>query len=363
MNNEEIQEKFETNDEVGYVFDAIREDTLVYAYKENKEDLCLYINEEYDHISAAKLLERSARKIIHSTGPAVSIKPGLVQFNPATGNPKHLCSTPIFNAWGSILPNKAPSPYVKLLIDSFDIRDWHTYPWNACLPTGEICADYCNRVINEIRKKSKLPIFLKEIERWNASVTKNFQSMEAYIFHLFNLYSRLLVVRLDIGYRKGSNGQNTPTTIKTDLSRLFNNSRHNNLFQTMIGYIWRIEFGKNKGFHAHLLLFFDGSKSREDITLGDAIGAYWRNSTLNKEGTYWNCNRQKNGYKALGIGMISYNDEEKRQNLLKALTYLTKADRYMRIALVDHTPGFRRIGRGEVKGNPSTKRGRPRRSL
>lgn len=49
----------------------------------------------------------------------------------------------------------------------------------------------------------------------------------------------------------------------------------NNPLKDAVGYVWKLEYGPEKGYHMHLLVFFDGSMVRKDQALAYLIGKYW----------------------------------------------------------------------------------------
>ena len=87
------------------------------------------------------------------------------------------------------------------------------------------------------------------------------------------------------------------------------------------------------------------------------IGEHWKNSVTEGRGRFYNCNANKQRYKNVGIGMISY-DQSDRIDVLKNKVgaYLTKVDYWVRLS-----PS---VGRSFSKGNgpklSATKRGRKR---
>lgn len=56
-----------------------------------------------------------------------------------------------------------------------------------------------------------------------------------------------------------------------------------------------------------------------------ALGEYWEQTITKGRGRYWNCNAIPNPMKRAGIGVVNWHDDDKRQELQKALDYLTKA--------------------------------------
>jgi hypothetical protein len=138
--------------------------------------------------------------------------------------------------------------------------------------------------------------------------------------------------------------------------RFLNNRRGKALYSNLKGYIWRLEYGKQKGHHFHLFFFFDGSKVHKDEHLANLIGKDWIKVT-NGEGGYHNCNANKQNYKHVGIGMISHGDTEKRLILLDVVAYMHKQDQILREKYSDKIHCW---GRGEVPTNRRSPAGRPR---
>lgn len=184
---------------------------------------------------------------------------------------------------------------------------------------------------------------------------KNHHSLMAYIDNLFRRHSRLLVLRVDLGYRKDiDNSLLSELEIyekywqaKVDREHLFGNMRTNKLFDHMVGYVWKLEYGIDKGFHYHMMFFFDGSKVRQDINIARMIGEYWVTVITHYRGLYYNCNaRKEEDYASYcGIGMINYYDAELIENLKMAASYLIKPDDFtkMKVPNIERTFGKKQI--------------------
>ena len=85
-----------------------------------------------------------------------------------------------------------------------------------------------------------------------------------------------------------------------------------------------MEYEPQRKFHYHFVFFFDGNKTRQDITLGKLLGELWMKVT-DGTGSYYNCNYANKNYPKKYLGMIYYYDGVKR-NALANVTYLTKND-------------------------------------
>jgi hypothetical protein len=206
--------------------------------------------------------------------------------------------------------------------------------------------------------------FLARRRRRREQARRHFISAKTYVDDIFARYSRPLVLRIDFGYRDWTKPENNMISGKTldearrDLARFFNNRRSNSVFDHMVGYIWKLEEGTTKGYHFHVMFFFDGSKVQQDVYLAKELGKYWQDIVTKREGCFYSCNEHKEKYRRLGIGRIEHDDHEKRGNLLLALAYMTKADQYLRV----RADSARIFGKGVVKARLSAA-GRPRRKL
>lgn len=247
-------------------------------------------------------------------------------------------------------------PYAELVLDEIDL------PLVCALldhikladPSRE-AVETLNKVSDNLREKSRGVEFRRKLNSYHRSANKNYKELIRYEQALFDCYSRLLVVRVDLSYKKEF-GKVEQKVALQHRKRLFDNARSNNIFEHMVGYVTKLEHGMEKGFHFHCLFFFDGSKVREDITLARRVGEYWQSVIAKGTGCYYNCNYAKEKYRQCGIGMIAHTDTEKREGLRLALVYLAKTDLYMKLKAEG-----RALTKGVMPGLPSGL-GRPRKT-
>jgi len=153
---------------------------------------------------------------------------------------------------------------------------------------------------------------------------RNLESVTDYCRELQDEYSKLLAVRIDLGYNKEHASECSLEEIKNDVKHMLDNRRANHsLFRDQVGYVFKFESTEEKGPHVHALLFFNGQKVCKDAHLGDQIGNYWNEKITGGNGVFHNCN--KNRYEQCGIGMIDHSDFEKRAILEeKVIGYMLK---------------------------------------
>lgn len=248
-------------------------------------------------------------------------------------------------------------PYIEMVVNRFKKFGVHqVLPWaslDAHVDDAVLRMNHLNCFVEALRQEVKSARFQSKLNSYHRSSNKNYKELMKYVEALFERYSRLLVLRVDLSYSK-ENSNVTLAEAKRDRERLFQNSRSNNLFDAMVGYIWKLERGPEKGFHYHVMFFFDGAIVREDVTLAMRIGQYWMDVITKGRGLYFNCNADKRKYIKCGVGMINYYDETLREGLREAVVYLAKTDLFMKLQTE---------GRGMGKGlypSPKDPRGRPR---
>lgn len=212
-----------------------------------------------------------------------------------------------------------------------------------------------NSCVDSIRQEAKSKNFLGALKNYQRSSNKNYKELTSYVDALFDHYSRLLVVRVDLSYQK-QHSKTTQAEAQQDREHLFRNTRSNKLFENMVGYIWKLEHGSEKGFHYHMIFFFDGSKVQRDIIKALQIGRYWTDIVTKGRGLYYNCNLDKSAYKRCGIGMVDHRDSSMRDTLNSlAVPYLTKTDLYMKLQTKGRGMGkMERPRQKDARGRPRT---------
>ncbi|MFA0945873.1 MULTISPECIES: inovirus-type Gp2 protein [Pseudomonas syringae group] len=263
------------------------------------------------------------------------------------------------------------TPYVKVFRDCYrDIR-----PKNPrVLKRSELpnCFSDLNRFVGMVRDRICSGEFKRELSAHLRVSNKNYLGLVNYIDGLFSLRSRILVLRIDFSYGKG----------KVEIEGRVNSSDRLNLLCNvteriarhrielisylkqkcpelgLLGYVWKLEYGREKGHHYHMMFFLDGAKVRQDVVIAKRIGEYWNKTITKGEGVYFNCNRNKERYKHCGVGMICHNETEKLINLKeRAAIYLTKADRYVSACM---PTSKRTFGKGALPKLKTRSAGRPR---
>lgn len=222
------------------------------------------------------------------------------------------------------------SEQVKVFLEVEEGLRWdEERPFNALSPSktqpGKLVAEVANQLVNAVRHRTASKDFRARLAVRRFGSKRNFLRGKQLINGLFRRYARLNAVRVDFGYL--SEHPATLEQTKHDFSRFLNNQRNNLAFRNLVGYVWHLEWAFRTGYHWHVVLFFDGSKTLRDAYIGGLVGDYWVRVITQGRGRFHNCNADKNKYRQLGIGMISHDEPEKRSVLEgKVLEYLTTVD-------------------------------------
>jgi len=268
--------------------------------------------------------------------------------------------------------------YIRMMMEAYDerlhyspelalffkLRAVCSWAYEDLLAPKQMCQDGAtmaqrfNELIVKIRGGLSSAPYKQEVRdrEWNQS--RNHQSAQEYVAALFSCYARLLVIRVDLGYPFDTDlHANTHLAVmQQDMERFKRLLGTDPLFDEMVGYLFKLEYGLTKGHHLHCMIFFDGSKVKKDVFIAQKIGEVWKKTTKHRGG-FFNCNGKKDSYKYLGIGMINHDDVEKRQNLNLALRYLFKAEQFLSYRYKEKT---RVYFRGLMPDYSEIRPGRPR---
>lgn len=194
--------------------------------------------------------------------------------------------------------------------------------------------------------------YLKLLREFGKSERNNTSSLLEKMDQTLKRYSKVLVVRVDLSYLKEFHHLNNIQDLNDDLRRLnkFIQNR-DTVFKNCIDYAWAIEQGMDKGFHCHLVLFFNGHKRRSAFAIAKRIGEKWNDITWD-QGAYFNCHASKQirSYEEkgiLGIGLIHRDDPDEVANMHNAIMYLTRPDKESQYLRVKTSKKMRTFGQSK----------------
>lgn len=206
--------------------------------------------------------------------------------------------------------------------------------------------DAHNRMVENMRREVRSEQFKISRENRVRNSRDRTRELIAYAEDLRAAFPKLIVIRLDVHY--GAVYANLLHDIRREPVTLDETLDHREQFlkyikkkfPALVGYAVKTEYGATKSFHHHMLLFLNGQKVREDVTIGHTLGMHWNTIITKGVGTFRNCNALKDQYFKRAIGMLHHDDNDKWDQLEKVvIPYLCKVDDFIRLKI----PEGRRI--------------------
>lgn len=153
------------------------------------------------------------------------------------------------------------------------------------------------------------------------------ESLFQYILGLKAVYSKLMIIRLDLFTQDCLGSLRDWERLRKYVSDRYMGS--------YVGYAVKFEYGRQRGVHMHTVLFFDGSVVRQDVTIAKAIGEHWKDSVTAGGGTYGNCNtlEHRKNMRYPAVGTFHQFDELNLKGLRHIANYLTQQDLAVRFAV------------------------------
>jgi len=260
------------------------------------------------------------------------------------------------------------SPLITFFFEQYrkhPIKDYFT----SLDAHDEFSVELFNDFVTTMRKNSVVARLKKKVSDWERKSNKNMERLDEFESELFERYARLMVIRLDFNYHKAtftpeeverqlaeamkrkerdqasySSGEDISTPqvvegrialeeVQKDRVHLFANMKCKpSLFKHLAGYVWRIEFTREAGYHMHVLFFFDGSQVQKHEHLAQEIGYYWQDVITEGRSYFENCNTKKSRYgDDWALGKIDHWDNVKRGNLRKTMKYFCKTNQLVQV--------------------------------
>ena len=261
-------------------------------------------------------------------------------------------------------PNHRFAPLVEIFLRIAKKQDLigpkRYFVWDM---TSQSYAMALNQAVIDFRTEAGLSNWADLERNFRRNVNKNKNSIVKLLETLLVRHSRVLIVRVDLLYKKKISSASRAGPEMYDAVRehrgLLLSKMREFYGLSLLGYVFKLECGLERGFHYHAIAFLDGSKHREGISHGQIIGEMWDTVTRGA-GSYNNCNLRSNNYRFPGVGMISYADDVVWLGFEKVANYLTKPDYHMKFTA---PPGHRTLHMSckPAKTEIYKSKGRPRR--
>lgn len=206
-----------------------------------------------------------------------------------------------------------------------------------------------NAFADDLRKSIRSKVFKTSLESFYRTSSNNFRSIVDFYSKIMGSHSRVLSVRVDLSYRGGAIRSmpdlNDELLVLNDRDRFIHHLRKT-FSSGLLGYVWKIEYGCQKGFHIHFHALFNGSLHQQDVLIGKVLGEYWSSEITQGIGIYRNCNARKNDYHFLALGSLSRSNVHALKGLGMIARYFSKADLLARVALAG---SHRSMGKSAIR--------------
>ena len=244
---------------------------------------------------------------------------------------------------------------MQQMFDLFDDRHSYVYSehlqafWEACQdiglersPAGVTClneqgTEYLhfhhsmNVLVARIRQLISSKRYKRKADDRRYEASRKQATLSEYVSQVLDRYSRTVVVRVDLHYRAITRLRLRIEHVFNDLDKFIRARERNPIFEHETGYVCSVEHGEDKGFHIHAAFFFNGAEVRSDFAKARKVGELWEQITRG-QGYFFSCNNDKDKYgDELGIGVIKRADSEACRKSIKAVSYLTKDNQYLRM--------------------------------
>ena len=188
------------------------------------------------------------------------------------------------------------------------------------------------------------PTFASKLDSARRNQQKTRNSLSRYATDLKAIYPKLMVIRVDFGYKQSISKTILPLRrIGDDWEQLLWHIKFK-FANSFAGYAVKFEHGKTKGLHAHSVFFLDGNVVRTDARIGRIFGEYWENEVTQGLGVHFNCNTSdhKATLDVCGLGTFTGQEPAFWDGMWIIADYLSKPDVMVRLMLPEGTKIFRR---------------------
>ena len=188
------------------------------------------------------------------------------------------------------------------------------------------------------------PTFISKLDSARRNQQKTRGSLFRYAKDLKAIYPKLMVIRVDFGYKQSVSKTSYPLqSIEENWEQLLWYVKIK-FSDSFAGYAVKFEYGEAKGLHAHSVFFLDGNVVRTDARIARIFGEYWESEVTEGLGVHFNCNTSdhKATLKVCGLGTFTGREPAFWDGMRIIADYLSKPDVMVRLMLPERTKIFRR---------------------
>lgn len=177
-----------------------------------------------------------------------------------------------------------------------------------------------------VRRVCGRKAFKSMLRKFERKAKDNFRSGCDLVTELFKRHSRLLVLRIDLYFRKDAKGWGYTEEADKAVKQYLRELREGRMVPDFLACIVKRESGICRGMHYHLMVFLNGHERQSAYHLTEVMGEAWAERMGTDKGSFFNCYANRHLYRFNGLGMVHVNDTEKLMGLRVALWYMSKQD-------------------------------------
>ena len=160
---------------------------------------------------------------------------------------------------------------------------------------------------------------------------KRFVKLQSLLARLFERYSRILVVRVDLKYKSEYAHDIEFADFQANIKKVSAAAtKRTGNFKDCLGFALRIEDAPGAGLHCHAAFFFHGGQRHQDIKIAQLICLWWDKTVTMGKGRAWNVNQHWQSQSDVApeireqtvIGSIDRRDEERVLKMVNVMGYL-----------------------------------------
>lgn len=223
--------------------------------------------------------------------------------------------------------------------------------------------DSRNRLVDKIRQAMSERETKRRRKNQLRAVRENLKSILSGMVAAFEKHSKILALRFDVGFHKPVEHPRLQPQIDFDAVHVAREKLLKHIERrfggALVWYVWKIEYGQEKGFHIHWLVFLNGSLHSRDGHLVKEIGEFWSKQVVPGSGLYFNCSVLKQQYRSCGIGPLDASDPEIWTGLGLIAQYFTKLEQLVGGRI---SGGRRSMGTSQIKSSEGHKPGPKRKT-
>ena len=199
--------------------------------------------------------------------------------------------------------------------------------------------------VEDLRARCSTPEVRRQVDNAKRVARENTRSALKLLDDARAHYSKILALRFDLEYIVDFAPTLQPRPLAEELMKNHREAflkmlREGPYAKHLVGYVWKTEWGLQRGWHHHVLVLLNGQAVCSDICIADDLCSRWKHEITAGAGAYENCNKRKELYRYCGIGMLPRGDDAKWKYLADATAYVTKSDIYAKSLLLKPSQCF-----------------------